>query len=101
MKVDNIKSKFSIQTFVVFIMFRYFLVDAFVFHGELKKQKNVFFLKSKFSSLTFRYIKIKEITIENCLNNPGYNRNPIKKILHIITINPVKYIKESIYTQCK
>lgn len=57
--------------------------------------------KRRIFEITFCYIKIEEVTIENCLNNTSKNGNPINKTFHIITINPVKNVEKSIDTQCK
>ena len=50
---------------------------------------------------TFRDIEIEEITVEGSLNTTGNNGNPVIKVLHIESVDPIDYVEATIKTKGK
>ena len=51
--------------------------------------------------LTFRNVKIEEVTVENGLHDSRDDGNPVDEVLRVVTIDPIQNVEESINAQCE
>lgn len=58
-------------------------------------------MKKKTADLTFCYIQIEEITVEDCLNHPSNNGDHVKEALKVEPPHPVDEVQSSVESQEK
>lgn len=51
--------------------------------------------------LTFSNVKVKEITVKNCLHNSSYNGNEVIMILKVVAVDPVEKVQGTIRAKSK
>lgn len=57
--------------------------------------------QTRFARLTSGDVEIEEIAVEYRLNDARNDGNPVEVTLHIVTIDPIENIEESVDAQCK
>lgn len=70
----------------------------------MEKKKSLYlhfqtWLKTPCLQLTFRYVEIEEVAVEDCLDHPGHNGDHVEEALEVETPDPVDEVECAVEAQ--